>query len=156
MKKMLISVIVLIITGAGITAADPPERRISFDKLDLSESQITQIEDLKLVHQKSMIKKRADLKTMELDLRAMMNKKEVDRSKALDLQRQISGKKAELAELRLLHQLEIRQVFTADQLEKWLKMKKRHHRKSPRGHRGESGEFPPMPDRPEPGKRFHR
>lgn len=102
------------------------------EDLNLTEQQQQKMEDLMFQHQKVMIQKNAALKEARLEMRNMMGKTEVDEKAVLAKQKQISALKAEIAEARLKHRLEMRKALNKEQLEKMIK----HERK-----RGKSERF---------------
>jgi len=112
------------------------------DELGLTEDQMDKLSDLRFAHQKEMIKKKAALQEAKLELRQLMRKAEVDKKTALSRQEKISAIKADMARMRLDHRLGIRKVLSSEQLDKWMKMCRKHgfregmHRKGGRCHPG--------------------
>lgn len=115
------------------------------DELGLTDDQIARMDDLMLQHQKDMIGKRAEIKELKLDLMALMRKSKVDEKAAMGLQDKISALKADLAKTQLKHKLAMRNILTAEQLQKWLKMQREFHRG--KGMRSQGMEHSRMPHR---------
>jgi len=109
------------------------------DKLELTEDQMNRLESMQIEHQKQMIELRSSVKIAKVDLKAMMRKAKVDEKAALAKQAKISDLKAQIAAAMLKHKLAMRSVLTAEQLDKWMKMKRDHM--GPRGKRGQRGDF---------------
>ncbi|UCC79624.1 MAG: Spy/CpxP family protein refolding chaperone [Candidatus Zixiibacteriota bacterium] len=131
MKKIILVLSLMLLFS--LSTAGAQRGPIWQDKdLNLTEQQQQKMEDLRFQHQKVMIQKNAALKEARLEMRNMMRKTEVDEKAVLGKQKQISALKAEIAEARLKHRLEMRKVLNKEQLEKVIK----HERK-----RGKSGRF---------------
>lgn len=95
-------------------------------ELGLTDDQMDKVADMRFEHQKEMIKKKAALKEARLELRHMMRNAEVDKKAALAMQEKISSIKADVARIKLNHRLEMRGVLSSGQLEKWMKMRRKH------------------------------
>lgn len=92
------------------------------EDLNLTEQQQQKMEDLRFQHQKSMIQKKAALKTAELEMRNMMQEANLDEKAVLAKQKEISTFKAAISEERVRQQIAMRKVLNAEQLQKFLKM----------------------------------
>jgi Spy/CpxP family protein refolding chaperone len=92
-----------------------------FDKLNLTDQQQEQLQNLMFQHQKEMITKKANLKIAELELREIMMKSQVDENAALKQNDKVSSLEAEISKLTLQHQFAMRKILTADQLKEWMK-----------------------------------
>lgn len=114
-------------------------------ELGLTDDQMDKVADMRFEHQKEMIKKKAALKEARLELRHMMRNAEVDKKAALAAQGKISSIKADIARIKLGHRLEMRGVLSSGQLEKWMKMQRKHgfrERTHPIGECGHPGMGP--------------
>lgn len=109
------------------------------DDLGLTDDQMDKLADMRFEHQKEMIKKRAALKEATLELRHLMRDAEVDKKAALSRQEKISGIKADIARTKLDHRLGMRTVLSTEQLDRWLKMCRKHGPGERMGHKGERG-----------------
>ena len=98
------------------------------EELNLTEQQQQKLDDLRFLHQKAMIQKKADLKEAELEMRNLMQKTEIDEKAVLEKQKRISALKAEISEAGLKHRLEMRKVLTKEQLEKMTKSERNRDR----------------------------
>ena len=103
---------------------------MAVDELGLTDNQVDKLAEMRFEHQKEMIKKRAALKEARLELRQLMRNAEVDKKAALSRQEKLSALKADIAKTRLDHRLGMRAVLSAEQLDKWMKMQRKH---GPRG-----------------------
>lgn len=161
MKKviLILPLMLLVAISSAIAQRSPVWQE---EELNLTEQQQQKMDDLRFQHQKAMIQKNADLKEAKLEMRNMMQKTEVDEKAVLGKQKQISALKAEIAEARLKHRLEMRKVLTPEQREKMNKMRRdrdkfrKFHRDGERprlrGKRGE-GDGPGSGPGPEKGPR---
>ncbi len=95
-------------------------------ELGLTDDQMDKVADMRFVHQKEMIKKKAALDEARLELRQLLRKAEVEKKAALSRQEKISTIKADMARMKLNHRLEMRGVLSSGQLEKWMKMQRKH------------------------------
>jgi Spy/CpxP family protein refolding chaperone len=112
---------------------------VAAEELGLTDDQIDKLADLQFEHQKAMIQKRAALQDAELELRQIMREAKVDKKAALAIQERISAVKADMARVRLDHRLEMRKVLSAEQLDKWMKMRRHDMRQGMRHNKGERG-----------------
>ena len=115
------------------------------DELGLTDDQVDNLADMRFEHQKEMIKKKAALKEARLELRHLMRDAEVDKKAALSRQEKISAIKADIARAKLDHRLGMRTVLSAEQLDRWLKMCRKHgpgERMDHKGKRGHGGKGP--------------
>jgi Spy/CpxP family protein refolding chaperone len=124
-RKLILATSVLALMAVSIANAQPRGgMMMATDELGLSKDQQNRFDEMRLQHQKDMIKKNADLKVARLELRDMMRTAKVDEKAALAKQDAISKMKADIAAAKLKHMLAMRNVLNADQLEKWMNM---HH-----------------------------
>lgn len=146
MKKaiFILPLILLFAVSSAIAQRGPAWQD---EELNLTEQQQQKMDDLRFQHQKAMIQKNADLKEAKLEMQNMMQKTEVDEKAVLGKQKQISALKAEIAEARLKHRLEMRKVLTPEQREKMNQMRRdrdksrKFHRDGERPHlRGKRGD----------------
>jgi len=144
MKKTLY----IILIGLLITAfasyqnfAQPKKERMQFkervmEKLDLTDQQEEQIETLRLKHQKEMIDLKADLKKQELTLKELKSKKNFTRNDFLNTVKKISEAKNNIALAQANHKMDVYELLTDEQKDKWLKFGDRmHHRMKLMKHR---------------------
>jgi protein CpxP len=125
LKKVIpITVAIVALLTASLVFAQPYGLGRMADKLNLSDQQQEQLENLKLQFDKDIIQKRADLKMARLDLKEIMMKTPIDEKAALKKQDQISSIRADIARTRLQHMIAAGKVLTADQLAQWKKMRR--------------------------------
>jgi Spy/CpxP family protein refolding chaperone len=125
MFRIILAVSVLSLMLIPVADAQPRGgMMMATEELQLTDQQMDKMADLRFEHQKAMISKRAALKEARLELRQVLRKAEVDRKAAMARQEKISALKAEIARMKLEHRLQMRDVLTKDQLEKWLKMQR--------------------------------
>lgn len=98
------------------------------EELQLSASQQSELENLRLENQKSMIRVNSDIDIMEIDLKKAFRDQQFDQAR--DMTRRIAEKRLEIALQRISFQEQRWQLLTPEQKEKLLEMRKHH--KSPR------------------------
>jgi Spy/CpxP family protein refolding chaperone len=135
-KAILITIAIGTLLAASLVYAQPYGLGRMANRLDLTDQQQEQLENLRLQFDKSMVQKQADLKTARLDLREVMGKTPIDEKAALKKQDQISSIKADIARARLQHMIDASKVLTADQLAKWKKMRRGFGERRGHGRRG--------------------
>jgi hypothetical protein len=127
MNKLILTIAAATFLSASAAKAQPGMLMKMADKLELTEQQIGQLQDLKIQHEKDLIQKQADLKLARLELKEIMIKVNIDEKAALSKQDRISGIKGEIAKAKLQHKLAARKVLDDKQLAKFkeLSMKER-------------------------------
>ncbi|MBN1948957.1 MAG: hypothetical protein JW784_04365 [Candidatus Cloacimonetes bacterium] len=101
---------------------------LMLQELELSSNQQTELENLRLENQKSMIRADSEIDIMEIDLKKAFRDREFD--KARDMTRRIAEKRLEMALQKISFQEQRWQLLTTEQKEKLLEMRKHHE--SPR------------------------
>ncbi len=107
-------------------------------QLNLSEDQEKKIEALRLTQEESMIKFRSDLELKELDIRKLKSSDKFSRSEMINLTKEISSIKNDMALARINHQMDVYDLLDESQRKIWLdkqdqfgnmkhKMKKKMH-----------------------------
>lgn len=96
----------------GIGAASPAS------EMGLSDEQLEKIHGLKSSFQDSSGKKMLELKTLHRQLKDLLLKDKVDRTKANEIQSKINAIKSDLSSARLSMRLDTYDVLTADQKQK--------------------------------------
>jgi len=92
-----------------------------FDKLNLSDEQKKQFNDLRSEHQKKMIDLRAQLQKNRVDIKNMMMQNKIDEKKLLDL---VQANNKILSEMRIAsinHWLAVYKILNDEQKELWAK-----------------------------------
>ncbi len=89
--------------------------------LDLSDDQWTKIREIHFAAQKEMIPKRADLQVKELDLRELLLDPKPDQGKVDATLDEIASARRSLAGVEVHALLQVRDVLTPEQLQKFLK-----------------------------------
>lgn len=115
------------------------------NELNLSDEQIDKINSLNFEHRNLMIDLKADLEKAKLAKRHELRADNPDKSKVLQATGQMSEIKAKMAEMRVNHRFDMRDVLTKEQLDKW-KECRQDCRKGGRdfrgrGHDGKGGFF---------------
>jgi len=106
------------------------------EKLNLSDQQQEQLQDMRLANQKEMIPLRADIKLLRLELQELISN-DASRSEIDNKIDQISEARKAIQKKRVGHRLDMRQVLTPEQRKQWDKMK--HHRGMKGEHHGARG-----------------
>lgn len=79
------------------------------ERLNLTDEQKSQLQDLRLTHQKEVIPYHSDLKIKMIELKEMIAKGESEKN-LLKKNNEINEIKTKLSELRLKHQLKVREI----------------------------------------------
>jgi Spy/CpxP family protein refolding chaperone len=93
----------------GMKSGQPGPGMMMQERLNLTDEQVTQLQDLRLVHQKEVIPYHSDLKIKRLELREMIAKGESEKA-LLKKNEEINEIKTKLSELRLKHLLKVREI----------------------------------------------
>jgi len=136
MKRALsISILSLFLIGtfclATAWAQEPPERplrtriRGMFEEINLTEQQREELTKLRLENQKEMIKLRADLKVLQLDLKTLLDAKEPDKAKVYAQVDKINNLRNEMTKKRIDFSLKTRTILTPEQWEKMKHLRKK-------------------------------
>ncbi|OGC93475.1 MAG: hypothetical protein A2W25_05675 [candidate division Zixibacteria bacterium RBG_16_53_22] len=161
-KKIVLIAMSLSMLLAAVAAANPGKMIAVAEKLGLTDQQVEQLQNLKIQHQKEMIRLKADLQLARLELKEVMMKARLDEKAALAKQDRISNIKSGIDRARLEHKIASRKVLNEEQLAKWSKMRMedgprgRHQRGGGPGHfmgRGPCtgpGMAPEPPEPPQP------
>ena len=95
--------------------------------LGLSDSQQSTVQTLLRTHAKEVIRLKAEIDTMRLDLQQLLHTDPVDLSKVKPALQAIAAKKADLQLAHITVRHEIRQVLTPEQQKKFQARRDRHH-----------------------------
>ena len=117
------------------------------ERLDLSEKQVEKMEKSRDEYFDKQDELRDDLEDKREELREMYFDSEVNKSEFMSLQQEVNQLRSELANLRVEHRLEMRNVLTTEQLEECEDLarfgrrsgKRGFGRSGSRGTRGHSG-----------------
>ena len=134
--------------GPGPHGPGPQGRGLPFliEALELDEDQQTRIKAIHRETRKKQIQKEADIGTAAVDLQALMDEDQPDRKKIHAQIKKIANFRAELEILEVDQRLDVQQVLTPEQLEKFRKQPMRRHRQRHR----EPGACPWCPAKPGP------
>ena len=122
MKKISLALIVLLAAGTlwaqgmrgmGTRPKSMGDCSYATEKLNLTDEQKTQLQDLRVKHQKEVIPLQSDLKVKQIELREMIAKGESEKN-LLKKNSEIDKTKASLSELRLKHQLQVKNIVGED------------------------------------------
>jgi Spy/CpxP family protein refolding chaperone len=121
-------------------------------ELNLTDEQVTKIEDINKEHRKKMLDYKEKLAPKEIQLKKLLLEDSVDMARVRSLLKEIGDLRVELQALRIEHRLNIEKVLTPDQKAKMRQhrrhmMKKGMDRGRPmmrEGHRGHGGPGPDM------------
>jgi len=104
----------------------PPERPFErmHRELNLTDQQMDELAKLRLENQKEMIKLRADLRVLQLDLKTLLNEKEPNTAKAYAQLDKINKLRNELSKNRIDFDLKRRAIFTPEQWDKIKNLRK--------------------------------
>ncbi len=93
------------------------------ERLNLTDTQKSKIEDLRISHQKKMIDLKANLEKKEVELNALRRSEKLNRSDFLKLTKEISEIKNTMAAERANHQMDIYELLDDNQKKIWREMK---------------------------------
>lgn len=118
MKKISLTLIILLAAGTlfaqgmrgmGTGTGRMGDCSYAAEKLNLTDEQKTQLQDLRVKHQKEVIPLQSDLRVKQIELREMIAKGEGEKN-LLKKNSEIDKIKASLSELRLKHQLQVKNI----------------------------------------------
>lgn len=87
-------------------------------ELGLSDSQIQQLEKIKIETQKNIIKKQADLRIAQLELNELLKDPQAKRSELEALAKKVNQLQSDIQSIKINGQLEARSVLNPEQLKK--------------------------------------
>jgi Spy/CpxP family protein refolding chaperone len=128
-------------------ATEKPPKRIReervvsvFKDLNLTEKQKDELAKLGLENRKELIKQRAELQTLQLDLQALLEPREPDEAKVYAQLDKINKLRNEMAKMRIDNSLKRRAILTEEQWDTLKKSRRfnhfdRLHQKYPRDRR---------------------
>jgi Spy/CpxP family protein refolding chaperone len=90
------------------------------EQLNLTEDQEKKVEALKLSHEEVMIKFRTDLELKELEMRKLKSSEKFSRSAMINLTKEISAIKNDIALSRTNHQMDVYDLLDESQRKIWL------------------------------------
>jgi Spy/CpxP family protein refolding chaperone len=97
------------------------------ERLDLNDSQRSTVQTLLRTHAKEVIRLRADMDTMRVDLRQLLHTEPVDLTRVKQALQAIAAKEVDLRLAHITVMQEIRQVLTPEQ-QKQLRTRSEQHR----------------------------
>jgi Spy/CpxP family protein refolding chaperone len=144
MNKTFLAALVSVLLILPVASAQPWGNGKMADKLNLTDQQMEQMQNLKMQAQKQLIPRNADLKLAQLELKEIMMKSKVDEKAAQAQIDKISAIKTSIAKLKMQNMLAMRKVLTDEQLNNWMQMRhekgfREHRAKGVRGMRGKMG-----------------
>ena len=121
-KIVLLSVAILLISVGMLTArqkrdGDGPQRMMRM--LELTESQESQILDLKLDHEKQILPLRTELKGLRTKMKMELTTEKFNENKVSKLIDQMSNLQKEIHMKRVIHQRAVRDILTEEQRKKF-------------------------------------
>lgn len=90
------------------------------EQLNLSEDQEKKIETLKLNHEAVMVKFKSDLELKEIEMRKLKSSEIFSRSAMINLTKEISAIKNDMALARVNHQMDVYDLLDENQRKIWL------------------------------------
>ena len=105
------------------------------EMLNLDDATTAKMEALREDHQKKQIALRARLQTARVEMRGLMNKDDLVRTRILSKQKEISGIQAEMKLNRTSHRLDAYQLLTPEQQKIWKEHSGKRHAFRERGER---------------------
>jgi Spy/CpxP family protein refolding chaperone len=115
-------------------ATEKPPKRIReerivrvFKDLNLTEKQKDELAKLRLENSKEMIKLRAELQTLQLDLQELLEPREPDKVKVYAQLDKINKLRNEMAKMRMENSLKRRDILTEEQWDTLKKSRRFHH-----------------------------
>ncbi|NOQ97979.1 MAG: periplasmic heavy metal sensor [Calditrichae bacterium] len=121
-RIVLLSVAILLISVGMLTArqkrdGDGPQRMMRM--LELTESQESQILDLKLDHEKQILPLRTELKGLRTKMKMELIAEKFNENKVSKLIDQMSNLQKEIHMKRVIHQRAVRDILTEEQRKKF-------------------------------------
>lgn len=121
-KIVLLSVAILLISVGMLTArqkrdGDGPQRMMRM--LELTESQESQILDLKLDHEKQILPLRTELKGLRTKMKMELTTEKFNENKVSKLIDQMSNLQKKIHMKRVFHQRAVRDILTEEQRKKF-------------------------------------
>ena len=118
-------------------------------EIGLSAQQEQKIEDLMLAYEEKAIRRGSDIKVLELKFASLLKANRIDRRAMEKQAREIGNMRTDLQVGHLNYLLDVREVLTAEQVQKLEKMKEKFRRSFPHGKMDDKGKPEMMP--PPPG-----
>ena len=138
MKKLITIMMVLMLTGFMFAQPRMGQNQLSMNQnrpmttqniLDLTDSQMSQLQELRTEYQKDMIPLRADVRVKRIEVKELIangkSKKSIDAKENLILKTQ-----SKMADLRINHQIAVRKIVGEENYKKMGTMHQYHGRKS--------------------------
>jgi Spy/CpxP family protein refolding chaperone len=128
MKQILLSLVFSILAFGQISAQPepgsgfPPGRGLGFrqlQRLDLTDAQRKQVDELQMNHQKKMIQNKAKIDESRVDLRSAMRAETPDRSAVEKALRSVSEQQLQAKLERTKFWFDVRGVLTPEQQKRW-------------------------------------
>lgn len=136
MKKIIVSLLSIIILTTLVYAQQ--ERRDGskgkgmdriIKNLNLSADQQKSLEDMRIGQKKKMIEIKADLEKAELDLEAIENKDNINKSEYLNQIEKLNSIRNKMSIERANHHLAFLEILTPEQRKEWVNNKHDRHQK---------------------------
>lgn len=118
-KRIILSLIVVVLFSWSATLLAQPYRGYLIDKLDLSDKQLNDIEKLRDDHLKKMTDLRSELEKLGIDLRSEWRKSSPDRKKIEALTDKMSEVRAKMQKQKLNHWFDVYNLLDEKQKEKF-------------------------------------
>ena len=97
------------------------------DRLELSDEQKKQLDDIRIRYSKEIVKQKAELEIVEIDLEALLNKSEFNLSEVKEVLKKVESAKTQIKYLRVEAFVEARKILTNEQksgLKKLIEMRR--------------------------------
>jgi Spy/CpxP family protein refolding chaperone len=133
MKNFILFLVITVI-AAGSSFAQPrwQGRMLMHERLNLTEEQQKQIEEIRFTHRDEMIDLNADIQKQTLNLRKLRTSGDLNRAEYLKEVEKLNELKSQKAVKRAEHQMEVRELLTPEQREQ-LRSFDKQMRKGKRG-----------------------
>jgi Spy/CpxP family protein refolding chaperone len=122
-KKIILFGLTILLTTVGMLTAGPRRDgdgpRHMMRMLDLTETQESQILDLKLEHEKQVLPVKTKLKELRTQMKLEMTAENFDEKKVSKLMDQMSDIQKEIHLKRVIHQRAVRDILTEEQKKKF-------------------------------------
>lgn len=128
--------------SGGVLLAQPGRGplRECVEELNLTDAQQTQIEKLRLEHEKKVVQQRARLQEARIEMRSQMRSEKPERAALEKAARAMTDARSQMEMARLDHWLEVRALLTPEQQKLWKDLPGRPRRGEMRGGRhGDDG-----------------
>jgi Spy/CpxP family protein refolding chaperone len=122
-KKIILFSLTILLISVGLLSADPRKDgdgpRHMMRMLELTESQESQILDLKLEHEKQILPLRTELRELRTQMKLEITADSFNKNQVSKIMDQMSNLQKEIRMKRVTHQRSVRDILTEEQRKKF-------------------------------------